>query len=242
MVYHGQVVGVPPEMARLVMAEIERGLHVMVKSRGGKRHGVAKEGEVEVHTSVNLYLADIISHHCHVACDIEVQALALRLAKLRAHGNAVFVPRRGANGIGQHIVAERVRGKDLGASLYPFVESFEQGYGEGVAKVPVACLVVDGITRKPFFHLVGVEIIVLWSGISLVYASVCGKVGSVDETCHRHILVFKPRRVLFSLVACRQEAVGHVLAVNFHPARRDGGRVGRSRLGGHFGIVGTTGI
>lgn len=105
MVYHGQVVGTPPKVARLVMAKIERWFDVMVESGSGKRHGVAKEREVEVNASVYLDLSDIVSQESHVACDIEVKALSLGLAELRANRHAILIPRRGAHRVGQHIVA-----------------------------------------------------------------------------------------------------------------------------------------
>ena len=105
MVNHREVVIAPPQMARLIMAIVERRLEVMVEASGSEGHRIAEQREVEVNASVDLQFSYIISQDSQFARRVIMERLALRLAELRTDRDAVLIPRRSTGRIRQHVVA-----------------------------------------------------------------------------------------------------------------------------------------
>jgi len=212
-----------------------------VISGGGKGHGVFEQREVEVYATVDMQLAEVDASHAKLARDIVMERLALCLGNLSAHAQRVFVPRAHAAGVGQGVVVQLMCGKNLDPGLGPFVETLEQRYGEGVAKVPVLGLVVDGVVAKSLLDGERIEVIVLGCGVGGIDAVVIIELGGMDETCHRHILVLGPRGVFGGFFRGGDQAVGSLLAVHTDACVATG-RVGRcDNLGRPFRDLGSVG-
>ena len=96
-----KVVVVPPEVLRVVVAIVERGVQAVEESTGGKGDGVAEQTEVQVDRRVDLQLTGIFADEPRLGLRTVVQRVALCLAELSTNAQRVFlVARRRAKRVG----------------------------------------------------------------------------------------------------------------------------------------------
>ena len=84
-------------------------------------------------------------------------------------------------------MAEVIAGESFQTSLCPLAESLERSHCHGVLDAPVSGLIVDRIACKLAGIVVLLEIVVLWSLVSLVDTLVVIKLHGVDEAGYRNI-------------------------------------------------------
>ena len=188
---------VPPEMAGVILAIVERWIFVVDEGITPHLYGISQEWQVDIHIAVYCEGSGIYSGQSHFAYYIIVKGLSLGLAQLSAHAQrmlVVFV--ESAFHVWQFIMSEVIAGESLQASLSPFAESFERSHRNGVLDAPVLGLVVDGIASKFAGIVILLEIVILWSLVCLVNTSVIVKLNSMDEAGYRHIFRLVEERVL----------------------------------------------
>ena len=117
-----------------------------------------------------------------------MKGLALSLTQLTAYAQRMLIELlESAFGIRQFVVAEVIAGESFQTSLCPLAESLERSHCHGVLDAPVTGLIVDRIACKLAGIVVLLEIVVLWSLVSLVDALVVVKLHGVDEAGYRNI-------------------------------------------------------
>ena len=187
----------------MVVAVEEGGIEPVEIAAGSQPDGVAQQGEVQVGTPVELQLSGILARKPRLGCQVVVQGVALLAQQLAADAQVVLRPavhegrcRRGVGVELRHLeAAQFVGGKSLEPGGCILVEAFEQGDGQRVAQVEVACLVVDGVARVAALHglIIGVGIEVGGRGISLIDAVVARGFKGVDEAGDGHELALHAR-------------------------------------------------
>ena len=179
---------IPPEMSGVILAIVERWRFVMYESIASYLYGVTQEWQVDVCASINGKGTGIYSGESYLAHYIIVKGLALGLAQLTAYAQRMLIELlESAFFIRQFVVAEVIAGESFQTSLCPLAESFERSHCHGVLDAPVSGLIVDRIACKLAGIVVLLEIVVLWSLVSLVDTLVVIKLHGVDEAGYRNI-------------------------------------------------------
>lgn len=176
-------------MSGVILAIVERWRFVVYECIASYLYGVTQKWQVDVCASINGKGTGIYSGESYLAHYIIVKGLALSLTQLTAYAQRMLIELlKSAFGIRRFVVAEVIAGESFQTSLCPLAESFERPHCHGVLDAPVAGLIVDGIACKLAGIVVFLEIVVLWSLVSLVDAFVVVKLHGVDEAGYRHVL------------------------------------------------------
>ena len=229
---------VPPEVARVVVAVIERGVDAFYESLCSELDGVLEQAEVKVGISCHVERAHFVARQGRLSVHPVVERLALLFQQFAADAEDVvrvfaviaFEGRaeRVHHVVGAHLVVHESRQSRLG----PLVEALAQGDGKGVFQRGVACdvalvfaaeEVVCPIVRRGLVGDVLSFVVVILEG--------------VDEARHGDEVVVVLRRVLRHFVEPQVVAVGEedvVVVVAVPRAFQVRGDV-RRRVGGRRG-------
>ena len=235
----GQIV-VPPDVAGVIVAVVERRVDVLDVGVGCQLNGVLEQAEVEVGVARDVERAHFVARQGRFAIHAVVERLALLLQELAAHAEYVvrvfaFVAvlcraQRVHHVVGAHLVVHESRQARLG----PLVEPLAQGNGKGVLQ--------RGVARDVALVFIAEEIVHVIVGrrfVGDVLPLVVVVAQRVDEARHGDEVVIVLGGVFRSLVESHVVAVGEedvIVVVAVPRAFQVRGDVG-GRVGGRRGDV-----
>ena len=133
-----QVIVIPPDVLRVVVALIERWGEPVQVGAGSQSDGVAEEREVDVGAEIKAEPSGIGTGHPGLGSKVVVKGMSLCLDDLSANADGMLVPASHGgvvlpgDGVGHFKASVLVGGKDLEACLGIFIEAFQQGDGHCV--------------------------------------------------------------------------------------------------------------
>ena len=204
----------PPQMAGVIVAVIERWGFSMEESIASYLKRVAQEWDVHVYITIYGKGSGVNTRQSYFCYGIVVECLAFLLAQLSAYAQHMLVVFFETAFHGwQFIVSEVVAGESLQACLCPFIKTFKHGNGEGILHVPVLGLVVDGVAGQPACIVIFIQIIVGRGLISFVNTAIVVKLYRMDETRYRNIFALVEKRVFGIFLLNGQQTVGSSFSV-----------------------------